>query len=408
MRQFFEFLKISVRSWLQGNRYYWIWIAFLGVMIVSGVMAYSEQLREGLIVTNMRDQISWGFYIGQFTFLVGLAAAAVMLVIPAYIYHWKPIKEVVLIGEMLAISAIIMCILFVTVDVGRPERVLRLIPLIGTPNFPRSLLAWDVLVLNIYFVLNVVVVGYLMYCSFLKKKYNKRILVPLVLASIPAAVSIHTVTAFLYNGVAARPFWNASILAPRFLASAFCSGPAVLLIVFQILRKTTKLKIQDAALTKVAELMAYTMFVNLFLLGAEVFKEYYSATEHLIHTKVLFSSLFGQTMVHYFVWPAIVANIIAFFLFLIPKTRNNLVTMNVGCVLIFFGVYTEKGMGLVIPGLTPDALGEIYLYAPSLMEYRVSAGVFAIGFLVFTLLVKTAVPLLQQSAEEAEEAEHPA
>ena len=387
-----DFIKATVNVWLKGDRYYWAWIVFLGILIISGFSAYINQLNDGLVLTNMRDPISWGFYIGNFTFLVGVAAAAVLLVIPAYIYNWGPIKEVVLLGELLAISAIVMCFLFVTVDIGRPDRVMHIMPIVGTLNFPMSLLAWDILVLNLYFILNLVIAVYIIYMGFKGKHYNKKILIPLVLLSIPSAVSIHTVTAFLYNGIAARPFWNASILAPRFLASAFCSGPAVLLILFQILRKTEGLKIKDAALHKVAELMAYAMSINLFLLGAEVFKEYYSNTEHLIFTKVLFSSVHGKTEVHYFMWPALACGIISFFLFLIPKTRQNVYTMNLGCILIFFGVYIEKGMGLVIPGLTPDTLGEIYQYAPSFTEYRVASGIFAIGFLVFTLLVKMAVP----------------
>ncbi|MBI2606685.1 MAG: polysulfide reductase NrfD [Deltaproteobacteria bacterium] len=390
---FMSFVKTSFKLWFSGGRYYWAWIVFLGLLIVSGAFAYRDQLADGLIVTNMRDPISWGFYIGNFTFLVGVAAAAVILVIPAYIYHWEPIKEVVLLGELLAISAIVMCFLFVTVDLGRPDRVLHLIPLIGSPNFPSSLLAWDVLVLNLYFILNFFIVSYLLYNAFLGREYNKAVLLPLVLLSIPAAVSIHTVTAFLYNGLPARPFWNASILAPRFLASAFCSGPAILLILFQILRKTNGLKIKDAALSKIAELMAYAMFINLFLFGAEIFKEYYSNTEHLVYTKVLFVSVLGKTSVHYFMWPALICSFLAFLLFLIPKTRRNIYTMNAGCLMIFFGVYTEKGLGLVIPGLTPDTLGEIYMYAPSLTEYRVAAGVFAVGFLIFTLMVKAAISI---------------
>ena len=395
MKNIFRFLENCGKLCVTGGVYYWAWVGFLFLLILSGGLAYIGQLEHGLGVTRMRDSISWGFYIGNFTFLVGVAAAAVLLVIPAYVYQWGPIKEVVLLGEMLAISALIMCMLLVTVDVGRPDRLLHLMPGFGSPNFPRSLLAWDVLVLNFYFVLNIAVVAYLLYTNFLGKEYKKWILLPLVLTSIPAAISIHTVTAFLYNGLAGRPFWNASILAPRFLASAFCSGPAVLLIVFQILRKVSGLDIKDTALRKIAELMAYAMFINLFLLGAEIFKEYYSDTEHLIYTRVLFSSVGGQTEVHYFMWPALIASVIAFLLFLIPKTRNNFITMNLGCVLIFCGAYTEKGMGLVIPGLTPDTLGEIYVYTPSLTEYRVASGVFAIGFLVFTLFVKLAIPYIQ-------------
>jgi molybdopterin-containing oxidoreductase family membrane subunit len=388
-----NFAKTCLSLWLKGNKYYWAWMIFLLVLIASGIAAYSNQVMHGLIVTSMRDQVSWGFYIGNFTFLVGVAAAAVMLVIPAYVYKWEPIREVVLLGEMLAISALVMCMLFVTVDIGRPDRMLHLFPIFGKPNFPNSLLSWDILVLSSYFVLNLVIVGYLLFAGFTGRHYNPKILIPLVLLSIPSAISIHTVTAFLYNGVVARPFWNASILAPRFLASAFCSGPAILIILFQILRKVAGLKIKDEALAKISELMAYAMFINLFLFGAEMFKEYYSHTEHVIYAQVLLFGV-GGTKVHYFMWPALVASIIAFILFLVPKTRKNFYTMNIGCLLIWFGVYTEKGMGLVIPGLTPDTLGEIYVYAPSLTEYRVAAGIFSIGFLVFTLLVKLAMHIM--------------
>jgi molybdopterin-containing oxidoreductase family membrane subunit len=352
----------------------------------------------------MRDQVSWAFYIGNFTFLVGVAAAAVLLVIPAYVYGWGPIKEVVILGELLAISAITMCLLFILVDMGHPERFLHIMPFFGTPNWPRSLLTWDALVLNMYLALNLTVVLHILWKGYHGQHYNQRIVVPLVLFSIPAAVSIHTVTAFLYNGMAARPFWNASILAPRFLASAFCSGPAVMLILFQILRKTTKFPIKDEAIFKVAELMAYAMFVNLFLLGAELFKEYYSATEHLLYTQYLWSGIGGHRALVPFAWFSLACSVISFLLFLVPRTRSNLVTLNVGCVLIWAGVYIEKGMALIIPGMTPDTLGEIYEYTPSATEWSIAAGVFGIGFLVFTVLVKIAVPILQGTFRKREAA----
>ena len=202
-----------------------------GLLIVSGVVAYGSRCDTGLGLTAMRDQVSWGFYIGNFTFLVGVAAAAVVLVIPAYIYDWKPIREIVIYGELLAISAITMCLLFVSVDIGRPDRFWHLIPPFGHLNFPRSILAWDVVVLNLYFLVNSSVASHILYRAFHGRHYNKNLVVPLVLLSIPMAVGIHTVTAFLYNGLAARPYWNSLDLAPQFLASAFCSGPAILLVV---------------------------------------------------------------------------------------------------------------------------------------------------------------------------------
>jgi molybdopterin-containing oxidoreductase family membrane subunit len=389
-----EFLKGCVRQVTRGSRAYWAWLAVLGILIAVGLVSYTHQYRAGLIATNMRDQVSWAFYVGNFTFLVGVAAAAVLLVIPAYVYQWKPIKEVAILGELLAISALSMCLLFILVDMGRPDRLLHIAPIVGKPHWPSSMLAWDALVLNVYLILNLVLVVYLLYKAYHGRSYDKRIFVPLILASIPVAISTHTVTAFLYNGMAARPYWNASILAPRFLASAFCSGPAVMLILFQILRKTVNFPIKDEAVSKIAELMSYAMFLNLFLLGAEVFKEFYSNTEHTLYTRYLWFGLGEHRALVPYAWLSLGASLVAFFLFLIPRTRNDWRTLNLGCLLIWAGVYIEKGMGLVIPGMTPDTLGEIYEYTPTATEWGIAAGVFGIGFLVFTLLVKIAVPIL--------------
>jgi molybdopterin-containing oxidoreductase family membrane subunit len=394
LRTFRHFTTDSLGLLARGNRAYYAWVGFLLLLMALGGVAYAGQVRHGLIVTNMRDQVSWGFYIGNFTFLVGVAAAAIMLVIPAYVYHWGPIKEITLLGELLAVAALVMCLGFVLVDIGRVDRFWHIIPAIGRLNLPSSLLAWDVLALNGYLLLNWSVVTYLLYCSYTGKAYNKAVVYPLVLSSIPMAVSIHTVTAFLYNGLAARPFWNSAILAPRFLASAFCSGPAILLILLQILRKTTRLQVKDEAIFKVAELMAYTMGFNLLLTVAEVFKEFYSNTEHLVFIKYLFFGLKGHNGLVPFAWASIITGVIAFFLFLIPRTRTNWVTLNIGCVLIYASVYIEKGMALIIPGLTPDVLGDIYVYRPALTEILVAAGIFALGFLVFTLMLKIAVPIM--------------
>jgi molybdopterin-containing oxidoreductase family membrane subunit len=250
-----------------------------------------------------------------------------------------------------------------------------------------------VLVLNIYFLINFTVATHILYRAFNGRPYNKRLVAPLVLLSIPMAVAIHSVTAFLYNGLAARPYWNSSILAPQFLASAFCSGPAILLIVLQVLRRFTRFEIQDQAIWKIAELMAYAMFLNLFLHGAEAFKEYYSDTEHLLYTRYWYSGLGEHRTLVPYAWSAVALNVVAFGLFIVPAARRNPVILNLGCLATYAAVYIEKGMGLIIPGLTPDALGEIYEYAPTITELRVAAGVFALGFLVFTLMLKVAAPI---------------
>lgn len=378
----------------RGNKWYYLWLGFLSVLILWGGLGYLKQLNEGLIVTNMRDSVSWAFYIGNFTFLVGVAAAAVLLVIPAYVYHWKPIKEVALFGELLAVSAVVMCMLFVTVDVGNPLRLWHMMPFVGNLNVPSSMLGWDFLILTSYFILNLGIVTYLLYKQFFNKEYNKKVFYPLVLLSIPMAIGIHTITAFLYNGLAARPYWNSALLAPKFLASAFCSGPAVLLILFQILKRTTKFEIKDEAIWKIAELMAYAMFLNLFFFFSEVFKEVYSDTEHVIHFKYLFKGSGENTDIVIYGWTSVIISIIAFIIFLIPKLRKNPITLNIGAVLIYMGVFIEKGIALLTPGFTPDTLGQIYIYRPSLTEIRTTVAIFSIGFLVFTLMTRVAVAII--------------
>jgi Ni/Fe-hydrogenase subunit HybB-like protein len=394
MQKVWAFLRGCFLLLMKGSKIYYVWVTALLVLVAIGVLAYANQMYNGLIVTAMRDQVSWGFYISNFTFTVGVAAAAVLLVIPAYVYQWKPIKEIAILGELVAVSAIVMCLLFVTADLGRPDRFWHLIPKIGLLNFPQSLLAWDVVVLNLYLVLNLSIAGYMLYKYYYQREPNMKYVFPFLLFSIPAAISIHTVTAFLYNGLAARPFWNASILAPRFLASAFCSGPAWMILMFQVVRKWTNFDVQDKAIFKIAELIAYAMFINLFLLGAELFKEYYSDTTHLAPVKYLYQGLDGHSDLVSYIWTATIFNLTAFFLFLIPQTRENYVTLNIGCLLMIIGVYIEKGMGLVIPGFVPDVLGDFYEYSPTGTEMLVAIGIWATGLLVFTLLLRIAVPIM--------------
>jgi molybdopterin-containing oxidoreductase family membrane subunit len=389
-----QFVAGSVRVWTHGSRAYYAWIVLLVALVAVGIHGYSIQFREGLVVTGLRDPVSWGFYIGNFTFLVGVAAAAVVLVIPAYVYHWKPIKELAVLGEILAISALTMCMLFVTVDVGRPDRLLHVMPLVGSLNVPSSMLAWDVVVLNLYFLLNLGVSTYALVSYFRGQEAKARLFMVFVFLSIPMAVCIHSVTAFVYNGLATRPFWNASLLAPRFLVSAFCSGPAIMLVLLQILRRKAKLDLKEEAIWKIAELMAYALFVNLFFTAAEIFKETYSATHHLRHLEYLYVGLDGKTALVPWAWTSLLTGIVAFALFVVPRTRKNPVTLNLGCALVFVSVFIEKGVALVVPGFTPSVLGEIYEYAPTKVEVMVSAGVFGVGALVFTLLSRSAIAVM--------------
>jgi len=390
-RLFVRFILDSVSIVLRGNRAYYAWIIFLLLLIAVGASAYANQLMNGLITSNMRDQISWGFYIGNFAFLVGVAAAAVVLVIPAYVYNWGPIREVVLVAEILSVAAIIMCILFVTVDVGRPEIVWHMMPGVGTPNFPHSMLVWDVFVLTSYFIINYFIVTYLVFKGYTGQKYNPSFIMPFIFLSIPMAIGIHTVTAMLFMGLQARAFWHTAILAPRFISSAFCSGPALLLLIFLVLRRYGRMAITNTAIFKIGELLAYAMAVNLFFLGVEVFTEFYGETAHSIHSHFQWFGIHGRMDMAAYSWTALTFNSIALVCFMIPELRRRVPILSAACVLAICGVFVEKGMGLLLPGMTPDALGEIYSYNPSLNEIAVATGVWGVGALLFTAMAKVAL-----------------
>ena len=291
MKNIMAFASFFLKEIVRGGRAYYTWLVCLGLLIAIGIAGYLEQFLHGHIVSNMRDPVPWGLFIGTYAFLVGVAAAAMALAVPGYVYNWKPIKDIVVLGEIIAISAVIMAILFIMADLGRPERFWHLLPFLGKPNIPYSMIAMNVMVLNGYLVLNVVLVFYFLYCSYADRPYNKAFFMALMLFSIPAAISIHTTTAFIFNVLPARPYWNSAILVPRFIATALCAGPALMILAFQVLRKAANINIRDEALVKIAEITAIVLFVNLLLFFAEVVTEFRSATAHTVHMQFYFTGI---------------------------------------------------------------------------------------------------------------------
>jgi molybdopterin-containing oxidoreductase family membrane subunit len=343
-----------------------------------------------MIVTNMTDHVSWGLYIANFTFLVGLAAGGVMMVIPAYLYEDEEMHHVVIVGEIVAVAAIIMCLGFVTVDLGRPDRFWHLLPGIGRFHWPVSMLTWDVLVLNGYLLLNLHICGYLLYMRFLGRRPSPRWYVPFVFLSIGWAISIHTVTAFLYAGLGGRPFWNTALLAPRFLASAFVSGPCFIVLLLQLIRRLTHFHVGEGALRTLLQIIRVAMTANLIMLASEIFTELYTGSAHAASARYVYFGHDGHAGLVPWVWSAIVLNLLGWLLFLSPAASRSMGLVSVACAACFVGIWIEKGMGLIVPGFIPSTLHEIVEYAPSLTEWQVMAGVWAAGLLALTLGVKIA------------------
>jgi Ni/Fe-hydrogenase subunit HybB-like protein len=390
VKKYTTFLWDCARLSFVGDWRYHLWMTILTLISLAGLYAYCQQLVHGLVTTGMTDQVSWGLYIANFTYLVGLAAAAAMLVIPVYVYHNLQLHDVVIFGELLAVAVIIMCLLFVTVDLGRPDRFMHLF---WRFNFPFSMLTWDVIALNGYLLLNLHICGYLIYCAYCQRKPSPVFYIPFVFIAIVWAISIHTVTAFLYVGLGGRPFWNSAIIAPRFLASAFVAGPAFIVLTLQVVRHFTQHRVSNDALLTLRQIMQVAMIINMFLLACEVFTEFYTDSAHLASSQYLYLGLRGRHALVPWIWTAIGMNLIALALLVLPASRG-LRWLNAACVLSIVGIWIEKGMGLIVPAFIPTPLGELVEYVPTMREITICLGIWAFGLLLYTILVRISVPVL--------------
>ena len=390
MKRYCTFLWECFRISFVGDWRYYAWMTVLTAVALLGLNAYCKQIVAGLVATGMTDQVSWGLYIANFTFLVGLAAAAAMLVIPVYVYRNMHLHDVVIFGELLAVAVIIMCLMFVMVDLGRPDRFLHMAQRF---NFPGSMLTWDVIALNGYLLLNLHICGYLIYCAYCERQPSRLFYVPFVFVAIVWAVSIHTVTAFLYVGLGGRPFWNSAIIAPRFLASAFAAGPAFIILTLQVVRHYTKYEVSDESLLTLRRIVQVAVLINMFLLVCELFTEFYTDSAHVASAQYLYFGLKGRHALVPWIWFAVVLNTCATILFVLPASRG-LRSLNVACVCAIIGIWIEKGMGLIVPAFIPTPLGEIVEYVPTWNETFVCLGIWAFGLLLYTICVRAAIPVL--------------
>ncbi len=377
---------------LVGSRRYYGWVAFLLVVMGVGFLCYLMQLREGLGITGMSRDVSWGLYIAQFTFLVGVAASAVMLVLPYYLHHYKTFGRITILGEFLAVAAVAMCLTFIIVDLGQPARAFNVL-LYPTPN---SILFWDMIVLNGYLLLNIVI-GWTVLSAEKKGLAPPSWVKPFIYISIPWAISIHTVTAFIYAGLPGRGFWLTAIMAPRFLSSAFASGPALLILFCFIIRRLTKFDPGREAIQTLAKIVTYAMIISIFFVLMELFTAFYSQIpEHTHHFLYLFVGLEGHTTLVPWWWAFMIMAVVSIYLLINPKTRNDEVWLAVACALVFISLWIEKGLGLVITGFIPNPLDKVFEYSPTWPEVFITLGVWAMGFLILTVLYKIAISIKEQ------------
>ncbi|MDM8539411.1 polysulfide reductase NrfD, partial [Desulfobacterales bacterium HSG17] len=310
------------------------------------------------------------------------------------------LHKVVIVGEVVAVGALVMCMTFVFVDLGGPLQAWHLIPGIGLFNWPSSLLTWDILVLNGYLALNLLVPAYIVYCHYNNRKPVEKLYRPFVFLSIFWAFGIHLVTAFLYEGLPARPFWNNPLMGPRFLASAFAAGPALITVVLAIINFSTSFKVEKEVFNKLRRIIVISAIINLIMLFSEIFKEFYLPTHHSLPAVYLYFGLKGHTSLVPWIWSAISMNLLGTLVLAFNPGKNHPAVLLPACIILFLGVWIEKGIGLIVPGLVPSPLGEIVDYAPSWVEISITLGILALGIFVVTMLVKPALIIEQRFESE--------
>jgi Ni/Fe-hydrogenase subunit HybB-like protein len=388
---YLRFLLRAIRLAFTGSWRFYAWMIVLTAIALVGLHAWGTQLKHGMQVTALNDHVSWGLYIGNFTFGVGLAAGAVLMVIPAYLYDDHDMHDVVIIGEIVAIAAIVVCLGFVIVDMGRPDRLWHILPVIGRFHWPVSMLAWDVLVLNGYLLINLHITGYLIYQRYLGRTPRRRWYLPFVFLSIGWAISIHTVTAFLYQGLGGRPFWSSALLAPRFITTAFISGPAFVIVLLEVVRRLGVLKFGDGPTNTLARIMRITILLNLFMLASELFTAFYGGGAHATSVRYLFFGSHGHHALVPWIWTAVALNIASAVIVHLPRSRTDKRWLIAACACAFLGIFIEKGLGLIVPAFVPSTLHEMVEYTPNLLEWKVSAGIWALGLMVLTVGLKIAL-----------------
>ncbi|WP_029895874.1 sulfate reduction electron transfer complex DsrMKJOP subunit DsrP [Desulfohalovibrio reitneri] len=378
---------------LKGSPRYWGWLVLLLIIMGIGGAAWYVQLDQGLQVTGLNRDVSWGFYIAQLTYMVGVAAAAVMLVLPYYFHHYKAFKKMIILAEFQAIGAIIICIGSIVVDLGQPQRMLNVL-LYPTPN---SVLFWDMVVLNGYLFLNLII-GWVTLQSQRNNMLPPKWVKPLIYLSIVWAVSIHTVTAFLYAGLPGRHLWLTAIMAPRFLASAFCAGPAILLLVAFILEKLTDFRVGEEAKKAVAKIVTYAMCINVFFFLCEIFTGFYSQIPGHMHPMMFLFGFEHGNYVAVLMWIATFLAFLSLALLIPPKLRENHKILPWALAALVVATYIDKGIGLLVGGFTPNVFEGFTFYAPTMPEILITAAVYASGIFAITILYKVALTVQKETS----------
>ncbi len=383
---------------IKGGAMYYAWLLFLAFFILVGTYTGYIQLTQGLIVTGATDQVTLEAFFANFVFTAHVAAAAVLVVAPGYFYHRKDMKELAVIGEIIAMVFVATGITFIIFHMGRPDRIWHMVPGIGFLNFPNSMLSFDTIVLNVYLLLNMIGVTYILFKKYTGTFHEKQLAIwfkPIVFLAIAWGPLIHIVTAFVLASNARVGMWSTAVLPFAFLTMAGASGPALVVLIFLLARKFTNLEIGNPVIDLMTDIIAWSLGILMLVFAAEFFTLLYPRTEH---ADSLIYNMFGHNGLNMYVpwfWGTIGALVVSFVALLFRKVRHSYDRLlPLVCSVVFFAILIEKPMILVFPSFSPSPLGEYTEYHVTLIEFFNVLFVWAVGFMSLTLILKGAIGIL--------------
>jgi molybdopterin-containing oxidoreductase family membrane subunit len=379
--------------------YQWLALA-LGALVFWALYMYSTQFVNGLGVTGLNRPVFWGLYIANFIFCVGLSAGGIGVSALVHLLERTDMKPVAILAEVLATSFLFLAASFIIMDLGQPTRFFFVFL---SPNFSSPLL-WDVTAITSYMFLCVALLYFSARGELVRRRgqgrwlplvrlftlghtslseralrWDHRFLRTLAVISIPGAVALHSVTAWILGLVKGQPGWNTPILAPLFIASALVSGLAGVILAVLVSRRLFKLEVADDVVQSLAGYLLALIPVLLYLLFSEFLTVGYSGTP--AHLQVFHEILFGR-FARIFWFDIVVGVLIPLALLALPWTRSPR-GIALACLLVIVGVFAERTYVLLPSLMRPGLIPGLVAYHPTAVEWSLMAGAYALGLLVF-------------------------
>jgi molybdopterin-containing oxidoreductase family membrane subunit len=388
-----------------------IWIGLLALAIAVGLGAWVYQLANGLAATNMRNPMMWGLYITMFMYFVGLSAGGLIVASAGRLFGAKRLKPVVRIAVLEATVAVMIAALLLLPDIGRPDRVWHLLryPHVTSP------LVWDLTIVTVYFLISATYVWVYTRAdlaargsrlalgtgtSLADTRRDERLKGVLAAVGLPAAILLHSITAWIFGLQIARGFWYSAIMAPLFIASALVSGTALMILLALVVRRTGKVGFKDDLVGYLGGMLAVFIAVEGFLVFSEMLTAAYPGAgfEADPARRLLTGPYAG-----FFWFEVVVGLVVPFVLLVVKRLRADPRWVAAASVLAVAGILIHR-VNIVLNGLSyatvpfppgvpigtapPEgatAFALSYFYSPALIEYLVAGGVICFGALVFTL-----------------------